>query len=434
LLPLLTLLLATAGTGLCAANAQSRIPETNSVATTPATAEIEEYLGVAKLRIYGTAPSGVTGDVDFETELALMKGRQIIERVFKRLPAELRKMVMEPYREDERTHEPRSEVEILRDCRQIFRQGKTALVVVAYSHPNPEVAVRISGFFAEEIQALSEERRMKLLDPLLEYNRMQMEDITRRLDEKQTRKDALIAGNSSSAAVTNSTTNNFVKKDAAIINRLVFQDSFFNAEINSFVQSRTELQKKEKEFHELERLQETVQTLKEKEGSHNLLNLVAIANAPRVAALRSELTDQKIALEVLEAQFVKGHPGIAKEKKKLATINNGLNQAINNEVENISGNYLTAKKDVERLRNELDEKRTTLEKHLNARNELNRLEKEIAHLEGIRNAVKQSYFFGKDRDLWMRLPAVDIYQKAFLLSGKPSEGKNRLSQLRNNQE
>ncbi|MDR2429946.1 MAG: polysaccharide biosynthesis tyrosine autokinase [Puniceicoccales bacterium] len=366
----------------------------------------DEYRAMAKLRVHRhpyAAPSvvsrtqpetdTVTANEDFLTQVELMRSIPVIERVAKRLTQHERKLVLEPFRGS--VASITRDVDILGKFREILPQRQSLIASITYTHPEREIAQRMTQYFAEEIRNYNKDLLQNQQRPLIVATQGTLAALDQQIEKLYDEKDR-------------------VMRENPRLLELNSEMAIARVELSTAIQIRIADQKA---HAEIEALWNKINELRQKNIPPE--TLPQIANAERVASLEAQVVNRRINCTELLKRYTEQHPHVIVAKHGLEEATREHQRAISDTIAKVEQNHAIAKTSLDATEARI----ANLEKAIALLHEqqggLNAINRKIEDQERLRStiAVGQQSELSKLAD--GRTHSVDIIEPAMLLSNAP---------------
>jgi capsular exopolysaccharide synthesis family protein len=365
----------------------------------------DQFRATAQLRLYRTpintpiipgksdTESVATPD-DLGTQIGSMRTERIRDRVSKRIPAELRSSVMDPYRQNGIFGGTRREGDILADCSTIASVRGTMIVEVSYVHPKPDIALRMVRYFAEEIREENEDARQRVSNPMLETARNALQGLTNKYEDLLKERESMYRGNRQLITV---------DAPSLLNNDLAGQYTLLQAEKRNF-------QLTEKQRLQIEDMEKRAQPL---------TNLTMFSTDSTVADLHRQKISSVIQLQVMLKQLGLKNPEVIALEARLLETDAQLNAAIKVVKDRFLESWQATKDRLEMMEANLIAKEKEILITYDDKNKLNNLNRLIADNERLRAGMEIVMEQEKIRLRGGLLPNIDLLDEPHLFSMKP---------------
>ncbi|MBK8475916.1 MAG: polysaccharide biosynthesis tyrosine autokinase [Opitutaceae bacterium] len=294
--------------------------------TAGATIEIMRRDAVV-MKVEEVRDTELRGPEDLNTQVKLLESFAIIQKVSERLVGPEAKAFMAAY-EKGGSGDPIMPREILGLNRKVIPVRQTRLIMVTYTHPNPEVAAKVANLFVDEFVTYNSRQRMS-------ESMKAVEDLKNRA-ESQSQKVQELAINLQSYRERNNMVSLDQRKDIVTeklkaLNILVTQAS-----------SRM----KESEVR-------WAQVQEFRQSTASLADLTFIATVPLIQNLSQQVAAQKIGVAQLQQRYRAKHPKMHEALQSLSQTEAELTRALDTVANNISSEYQTNRRTFEEARADL---------------------------------------------------------------------------------
>ncbi|MDR1817893.1 MAG: polysaccharide biosynthesis tyrosine autokinase [Puniceicoccales bacterium] len=365
------------------------------------------YQAAAKLRVLrrpyvmpvagaGQEADPVSSPDDLMTQVEAMRSQAITERVLRRLTVAMKTRVLEPYRNSGGVLSgPLRAVDILDQCRSIVPRPSTLIVLVAYTHPDRDVAREMARLYSEEIVEANLDARTKIMNPMLEKVRFKIEENANALNALYAERQRRL-------------------KENPDLYKLSDMLGFGNAELASL---NTQLLNIQVGFETATTHWKEMHALKDK--GEPTTKLASVAGAPRVAAMESQLAGRRIELAGLLTRYNEDHPAVIAERQKMARAQLEYDEAVREKEIEIDKNYELAKADLEKARSRRDAKVAELTALNEKQSSIRDLNQRIAEKEGAKVRYEMIYQNEQIKAAGGMLPNIEILDPAELTTTRP---------------
>lgn len=254
---------------------------------------------------------------DLNTLVKVMESQLIIDRVNQRITGEDLRQFMAPY-EKGRWGDPLTPREVLGQNRRITPLRLSLVVAVAYRHPDPIIAARISNMFVDEL--IQWNSRVRIDDTI-----RGVEDLQIRVEQQRKRVEE-----QAMALQSYREKNDMVSLDQRkdIVTEKLKQLSLYVSQVES---KRNEAETRWKQ------VQARINS------NEDLAKLAFIAQLPLVTQLTQQVATQKIALAQLRERYRDRHPTMTEANNSLAQAERELNRALASAASSVEAEYENAK-------------------------------------------------------------------------------------------
>lgn len=269
---------------------------------------------------------------DFNTQVKILESFEIIRAVKSRLKEDDIRKLMAPYK-DMFTFGPRkTEEEILMLNRGIIPERMSLIIRVNYTHPNPEMAMRIADLFSTEYISYTRMTRVQtLLDSIEELRSKvsQQEAKVKELDRK------LVEYREKNGAISLDQMDDVDRRELQDMNAILTSDkrAFDSVAI------------------QWDLLQEY------KRDGKDLSTLPFISDLPIVSKLITDRSQYQISVSSLEKRYKEKHPRMIEARKALEQVDVELKAALDAAYEKVRSAYVTMKNNYEMSEQRLNKKR-----------------------------------------------------------------------------
>jgi len=299
--------------------------------TAGATIEIMRRDAVV-MKVEEVRDTELRGPEDLNTQVKLLESQAIVGKVAERLVGDEAKAFMRPY-DKGGSGDPITPREVLGRNRKVIPVRQTRLILVTYTHPDPEVAAKVANLFVDEFVTYNARQRMS-------ESMKAVEDLKNRA-ESQSQKVQELGINLQGYKERNNMVSLDQRKDIVTeklkaLNLLVTQSS---ARLKESEVRWTQVQ----EFR--------------KSGT-SLADLTFIAAVPLIQNLSQQVAAQKIAVAQLQQRYREKHPKMQEALQSLAQTETELNRALDTVANNILSEYETNRRTFEQARADLASQET----------------------------------------------------------------------------
>jgi capsular exopolysaccharide synthesis family protein len=367
-----------------------------------------EYQASAKLRIYrrpytspAIANSGqpdidlvASGD-DFQTQVEMMRGMSIIDRVVKSLAVtpDLRKDVVEPYKAGNIFTGELREQDVLQNCREIAPQKTSLLVMVSYTHPVKDVAVKMAELFTNAIIAQNEDSRKNVMIPMLSHSEFDLKKLTDEITVLYVEKAKLLRENP----------------------KLISLDS--NTLYSEIHQRKLALANDKTAFEQIDSLWKQMQALKK--SGRPLTDMPVINRDQRVSPVMGTISNIHIELKGLGVFYNEEHPEVKKALARLKEAENQRDIAVREAEAQLEVNYDTVKRNYELSEKRVKEAEDEVSKLLEMQEKVVVLNRTIAQKEALKAGTEVAIYTERLKAGGGLVPNIDVIESPFLTSNNP---------------
>jgi capsular exopolysaccharide synthesis family protein len=294
--------------------------------TAGATIEIMRRDAVV-MKVEEVRDTELRGPEDLNTQVKLLESQAIIGKVAERLVGDEAKAFMRPY-DKGGSGDPITPREVLGRNRKVIPVRQTRLILVTYTHPDPEVAAKVANLFVDEFVTYNARQRMS-------ESMKAVEDLKNRA-ESQSQKVQELGINLQGYKERNNMVSLDQRKDIVTeklkaLNLLVTQSS-------------SRLKESEVRWTQVQEFR--------KSGT-SLADLTFIATVPLIQNLSQQVAAQKIAVAQLQQRYREKHPKMQEALQSLAQTETELNRALDTVANNILSEYETNRRTFEQARADL---------------------------------------------------------------------------------
>jgi capsular exopolysaccharide synthesis family protein len=367
-----------------------------------------EYMAVSKLRIYrrpytspAIANSGqpdidivASGD-DFQTQVEMMRGMSIIDRVVKFLVVspDLRKEVVEPYKAGNIFTGELREQDVLQNCREISPQKTALIVMVSYTHPVRDVAVKMTQLFTDAIKAQNEESRKSVMIPMLEHSQTDLKKLTDEITALYDEKAKLLRENP----------------------KLISLDA--NMLYSELHQRKLARDNDKRAFEETDSLWKQMEALKK--SGRPLTDMSAILRDSRVSQMVGTIANIHIDLKGLRVTYNDEHPDVVKTLTRLKEAENQRDIAVHDVETQLGENYKTVKQNLELSENRVKAAEKEVSKLLEMQEKVVVLNRTLAQKEALKAGTEVAIYTERLKAGGGLVPNIDVIETPFLVSNSP---------------
>jgi succinoglycan biosynthesis transport protein ExoP len=279
------------------------------------------------MKVQEVRDGDLRGPEDLNTQVKILESSAIVEMVAARLSADEAKALLAPY-EKGGGGDPLVPEDILTPNRKVLPIRQTRILQIAFTHPDPEVAAKISNLFVEEYMNYNVRWRV-------DESMRAVEDLKVRADEQSKKVQEL--GN---ALQEYRESHNMVSLDQRkdiVTEKLKALNTFLT-------QSNSRVAEAEVQWNQ-------VVDCRNKGG--NLADLAFIAAIPQVQALLHQIDSQNVDLADLRQRYRSEHPKMLAANQSLAQSQSELHQALDNAAETIRNANETARRDDSQAKTDL---------------------------------------------------------------------------------
>ena len=299
--------------------------------TAGATIEIMRRDAVV-MKVEEVRDTELRGPEDLNTQVKLLESQAIIGKVAERLVGDEAKAFMRPY-DKGGSGDPITPREVLGRNRKVIPVRQTRLILVTYTHPDPEVAAKVANLFVDEFVTYNARQRMS-------ESMKAVEDLKNRA-ESQSQKVQELGINLQGYKERNNMVSLDQRKDIVTeklkaLNLLVTQSS-------------SRLKESEVRWTQVQEFR--------KSGT-SLADLTFIATVPLIQNLSQQVAAQKIAVAQLQQRYREKHPKMQEALQSLAQTETELNRALDTVANNILSEYETNRRTFEQARADLASQET----------------------------------------------------------------------------
>ncbi|MDR1497457.1 MAG: polysaccharide biosynthesis tyrosine autokinase [Puniceicoccales bacterium] len=367
-----------------------------------------EYRAAAKLRIYRrpyTAPAianagqpdidVVSSGDDFQTQIELMKGMAIIDRVVKKLAMiqKLREDVVAPYRDGNIFSGPLREHDVISNCRDIIPQRSSLIVLVTYTHPEPTVAVQMTKLFTDAIREQNEDSRRTVMIPMLEHSASDLKKLADEITALYEKRAKILGENPKLMALDSGT--------------LYF-------DLN---QQKNALANDKKVFQETESLWKQMQDLKK--SGIPITKMSVILHDGRVSQMVGTIANLEIELKGLSVTYNEEHPEVVRQTTKLREAEKQRDIAVKAAEERLEEEYKTRKLNYDLSDRRVRESELEVRNLLKKQEDVVRLNRDIAAKEALRAGTESAVYAENLKAGGGLVPNIDLVESPFLASNRP---------------
>lgn len=336
-------------------------------------------------------------DRDFNTKLASMRSIAIIQRVAKRLTQEQKNEALAPYQKGNIFSGPLNTEEVIGACRNIQPERQSFMAVVEYTHPNPELAKTMAGYFVEEIQRATDEETSQIVDPLVERLKIQTDQIYTEIQDLKRKRNSLI------------------EREKLIT--LTKDMSTAQAELNQLAAVK---ESDKRTYEELRASRE--QLLARKASGQSTSTLPYVAKDERVLAMNQELAKQEILLSGSLKSYTDEHPKVIAIRSQIAQAKAELDKAVLEAESKLEATFKTAAVNYESSVKRFEAKEAEITSQGKARSELDSLDKEITAKEAMYDRMNTNYEFERAKQAGLASNPIRLVDPASV-SGRPVNKK-----------
>ncbi len=279
------------------------------------------------MKVTEVRDGGLRGPEDLNTQVKILESSAIVQRVAARLTADESKALLKPY-EKGSGGDPIVPEEVLIQNRKILPVRSTRMLQITFTHPDPDVAAKISNLIVEEYMNYNVRWRV-------DESMQAVEDLKVRADEQSKKVQEL--GN---ALQDYREKHNMVSLDQRkdiVTEKLKALNSFLTQANSRVTEAGVQL-------HQVEECR--------KRGG-NLADLAFVATLPQVQVLRQQIDSQNVTIADLRQRYREEHPKMLSALQGLSQSKLELGQALNNAAETIRNAYETAQRDASQAKADL---------------------------------------------------------------------------------
>ena len=294
--------------------------------TAGATIEIMRRDAVV-MKVEEVRDTELRGPEDLNTQVKLLESQAIVGKVAERLVGDEAKAFMRPY-DKGGSGDPITPREVLGRNRKVIPVRQTRLILVTYTHPDPEVAAKVANLFVDEFVTYNARQRMS-------ESMKAVEDLKNRA-ESQSQKVQELGINLQGYKERNNMVSLDQRKDI-VTEKLKALNLLLT-------QSSSRLKESEVRWAQVQEFR--------KSGA-SLADLTFIATVPLIQNLSQQVAAQKIAVAQLQQRYREKHPKMHEALQSLAQTETELNRALDTVANNILSEYETNRRTFEQARADL---------------------------------------------------------------------------------
>jgi capsular exopolysaccharide synthesis family protein len=299
--------------------------------TAGATIEIMRRDAVV-MKVEEVRDNDIRGPEDLNTQVKLLESLAIIQKVSERLVGAEAKAFLAPY-ETGGSGDPISPREILGRERKVMPVRQTRLILVTYSHPDPEVAAKVANLFVDEFVTYNTRQRMNESMTAVEALRNRADSQSQKVQELAINLQGYKERNN---MVSLDQRKDIVTEKLKALNMLLTQSS-------------AKLQESEVRWTQVQEFR--------KSGT-SLADLTFIATVPLIQSLSQQVAAQKIAVAQLQQRYRAKHPKMHEALQSLSQTETEFNRALDTVANNVRSEYETNRRTFEQARTDLASQET----------------------------------------------------------------------------